>query len=50
MQSPFLCLKSEVLRRKLIDLFSKFATETITTSTVEMLCKYNVHLTTLPVI
>lgn len=46
---PFSVLKSEVLGRKLIDLFSKFVTETITINAVEMLCKYNVNLTTLPV-
>lgn len=45
----FSVLRSEVLGRKLIDLFSKFVTETITTNAVEMLCKYSVHLTTLPV-
>lgn len=46
---PFSVLRSEVLGRKLIDLFSKFVTETIATNAVEMLCKYSVRLTTLPV-
>lgn len=50
MQSePFSVLKSEVFRRKLIDLFSKSVTEAITTNAIETLRKYNVHLTTLPI-
>lgn len=46
---PFSVLKSEVLGRKLIDLFSKSITEAITTNATEMFCKYNVRLTTLPI-
>lgn len=42
-------LKSEVFRRKLIDLFIKSVAEAITTNAIETLRKYNVCLTTLPV-
>lgn len=48
-REPFSVLKSEVFRRKLIDLFSKSVTEAITTNAIETLCKYNVRLTTLPI-
>lgn len=46
---PFSVLKSEFFGRKLIDLFSKSVSEAITTNAIETLCKYNVHLTTLPI-
>jgi len=46
---PFSVLKSEVLGRKLIDLFSKSVAEAITTNAIETLRKYNVRLTTLPI-